>query len=150
MPTTEPRVPARYLVRVGDAAIEVGDDFHDETLARVVRVLRTSSMSRPGWESRSCATRSPGASANLGAVVHESLPRDALKESCVAINVDDTGKARAVLVERILAAGGAKSTNDVDYAIDAAAIKGSNASEGGAEIGALLRGLDDVAAPWST
>jgi hypothetical protein len=31
---------ARYVVRVGDAAIEVDDDFHDETLARVVHVLR--------------------------------------------------------------------------------------------------------------
>ena len=31
---------ARYVVRVGDTAIEFGDDFHDETLARVVRVLR--------------------------------------------------------------------------------------------------------------
>lgn len=31
---------ARYVVRVGDAAIEIGDDFHAETLARVVRVLR--------------------------------------------------------------------------------------------------------------
>lgn len=31
---------SRYVVRVGDAAVEVGDDFHDDTLARVVRVLR--------------------------------------------------------------------------------------------------------------
>jgi hypothetical protein len=31
---------ARYVVRVGDVAIEVDDDFSDETLARVVRVLR--------------------------------------------------------------------------------------------------------------
>ena len=35
-----PPAPARYLVRVGDAAVEVSDDFCDETLARVVRVLR--------------------------------------------------------------------------------------------------------------
>ena len=40
VPTPAPSAPARYLVRVGDAAVEVGDDFHDETLARVVRVLR--------------------------------------------------------------------------------------------------------------
>ena len=35
-----PQGAVRYVVRVGDAAIEVGDDFQDETLARVVRVLR--------------------------------------------------------------------------------------------------------------
>jgi hypothetical protein len=35
-----PTFPARYVVRVGDAAIEVGDDFRDETLTRVVRLLR--------------------------------------------------------------------------------------------------------------
>ena len=35
-----PQAAARYVVRVGDAAIEVGDDFQAETLARVVRVLR--------------------------------------------------------------------------------------------------------------
>jgi hypothetical protein len=40
VPTPAPPVPARYVVRVGDTAIEVGDDFHDETLTRVVRVLR--------------------------------------------------------------------------------------------------------------
>jgi len=40
VPTAAPRGPARYVVRVGDAMIEVGDDFQDETLARVVRVLR--------------------------------------------------------------------------------------------------------------
>lgn len=40
VPTARPHIPARYVVQVGDAAIEVGDDFHDETLARVVRVLR--------------------------------------------------------------------------------------------------------------
>lgn len=40
VPTTAPVVAARYVVRVGDTAIEFGDDFHDETLARVVRVLR--------------------------------------------------------------------------------------------------------------
>ena len=32
--------PARYVVRVGETAVEVGDDFEDDTLARVVRVLR--------------------------------------------------------------------------------------------------------------
>lgn len=40
VPATAPAVPARYVVRVGDMAIELGDDFNEETLARVVRVLR--------------------------------------------------------------------------------------------------------------
>lgn len=40
VPTSTPPAPARYVVRVGDTAVEVGDDFHDETLARVVRVVR--------------------------------------------------------------------------------------------------------------
>ena len=40
VPTTAPAASTRYVVRVGDTAIEVGDDFHDDTLARVVRVLR--------------------------------------------------------------------------------------------------------------
>ena len=31
---------ARYVVRVGDVVIEVGEDFTDETLARLVRSLR--------------------------------------------------------------------------------------------------------------
>lgn len=37
------RVPApvrRYVVRVGDASIEVGDDFDTETLRRLVEVVR--------------------------------------------------------------------------------------------------------------
>jgi hypothetical protein len=45
VPTTPPTVTARggaqVVVRVGDAQVELGDDFRDETLARVVRVLRT-------------------------------------------------------------------------------------------------------------
>jgi hypothetical protein len=40
VPTITPPGRARYVVRVGDTTIEVGDDFRDETLARVVRVLR--------------------------------------------------------------------------------------------------------------
>jgi hypothetical protein len=38
-PTTRAR--AQVVVRVGDAQVELGDDFRDETLARIVRVLRT-------------------------------------------------------------------------------------------------------------
>ncbi len=40
VPTSSPKGAGRYVVRVGEAAIEFGDDFHDETLARVVCVLR--------------------------------------------------------------------------------------------------------------
>lgn len=40
LPTSARQASAQYVIRVGDAAIEVGDDFHDETLVRVVRVLR--------------------------------------------------------------------------------------------------------------
>ena len=40
VPVVAARGPARYVVRVGDAVIEVGDDFQEVTLARVVRVLR--------------------------------------------------------------------------------------------------------------
>ncbi|MGH2926813.1 MAG: hypothetical protein ACRDL8_01265 [Solirubrobacteraceae bacterium] len=40
VPAPGPWTSARYVVRIGDAAIEVGDDFADETLARAVRVLR--------------------------------------------------------------------------------------------------------------
>ncbi len=42
VPTSPPSVPvaARYVVRVGDTVLEFGDDVCDETLARVVGVLR--------------------------------------------------------------------------------------------------------------
>ena len=41
VPATSPRPEGRYVVRVGEVAIEVADDFHDDTLARLVRVLRS-------------------------------------------------------------------------------------------------------------
>jgi len=40
VPMTAPPTVARYVVRVGDVGIEVTDDFADETLVRLVRVLR--------------------------------------------------------------------------------------------------------------
>lgn len=40
VPVPMPHAAARYVVHIGDAAIEVGDDFTDETLARIVRALR--------------------------------------------------------------------------------------------------------------
>lgn len=40
VPTPVSHAGARYVVRVGDVALEVDDDFRDETLARIVRALR--------------------------------------------------------------------------------------------------------------
>ena len=40
VPSPSPRAAARYVVRVGDVAIEVDDDFTDETLGRLVRAIR--------------------------------------------------------------------------------------------------------------
>lgn len=41
VPTTAPsRVEARYVVRVGEIALELEDDFREETLVRIVRALR--------------------------------------------------------------------------------------------------------------
>lgn len=37
-----PRVsPARYVVRVGNVVLELGDDFNDETLRRLVGLLKS-------------------------------------------------------------------------------------------------------------
>jgi hypothetical protein len=79
--------------------------------------------------------------ARLSEIVVNSLSRETLKAICVACGLDNTGKEKAPLVERILAAGD-KGSNG--YKIDAAASKGSVAREGAATIGALLPGLDGV------
>ncbi len=76
--------------------------------------------------------------AKLEAIVQESLSRDTLKEICGAVGVDDTGKEKAALVDRILAAGNGKAANGSGYEIDPAATKGSVAREGGSAIGAML------------
>jgi len=41
VPTTTTRTEARYVVRVGDIAIELSDDFRDASLVRLVRALRS-------------------------------------------------------------------------------------------------------------
>jgi len=41
VPAAPSRVDARYVVRVGEVAVEIGDDFCEETLARLVRTLRS-------------------------------------------------------------------------------------------------------------
>jgi len=38
--SSTPRPPQRYVVRVGEGTIEVGDDFDDHTLRRLLEVLR--------------------------------------------------------------------------------------------------------------
>jgi len=90
--------------------------------------------------------------ARLEAIVRDSLPRDTLKEMCTAVGLDDTGKEKAALVERILAAGDGRSTKKADgrgYAIDTARVKRSKAAEGVATLG-LLSGLDSVPAEKPT
>lgn len=82
--------------------------------------------------------------AKLDAIVQESLSRDTLKDICGAVGLDDTGKEKAALVERILAAGGDKAANGAGYRIDPAAVRDSKAAEGGGALGALLSGLDPV------
>ncbi|HEX3475008.1 MAG TPA: type IIL restriction-modification enzyme MmeI [Kofleriaceae bacterium] len=88
--------------------------------------------------------------AKLDAIVQESLSRDTLKDICGAVGLDDTGKEKAALVERILAAGGDKAANGAGYRIDPAAVRGSKATEGGGALGALLSGLDAVPAKKPT
>lgn len=41
VPASPPRVDARYVVRIAGAELEVTDGFHEETLVRLVRALRS-------------------------------------------------------------------------------------------------------------
>jgi hypothetical protein len=88
--------------------------------------------------------------ASLTAIVQESLSRDTLKDICGAVGIDDTGKEKATLVERILAAGGDKAANGAGYRIDPAAVRGSKAADGGGALSALLSGLDAAPAKKPT
>lgn len=40
VPVSPPRAQSRYVVQVDGARIELADDFHEETLVRLVRALR--------------------------------------------------------------------------------------------------------------
>lgn len=122
----------RVLSALGkDALLEIGRDVElDVTIPMGVEELRDA--------------LAKSKRAKLEAIVQESLSRDTLKEICGAVGLDDTGKEKAALVERILAAGKSKTANVAGYRIDPAATKGSTAAEGGATFGALLPGLDDV------
>jgi hypothetical protein len=86
--------------------------------------------------------------AKLDVLVQESLSRETLKNICDAIGLDDTGKEKAALVERIRSAGGAKTANGSDYTIVPA--KGSVAAEGAVRFGTLLPDGDDFAAKKPT
>lgn len=81
--------------------------------------------------------------ASVAAIVQESMSRDTLKAICVACGLDDTGKEKAPLVERILAAGG-KGANGTNFTADPETTKGGRAAEGPASFGTLLPGLDSV------
>lgn len=81
--------------------------------------------------------------ASVPAIVQESLSRDALKAICLACGLDDTGKEKRPLVERIVAAAGNGSDT---YKIDRNATKGNVAREGSA-LGLMLPGFDIPAKP---
>jgi len=41
VPSPPAAAEARYLVRVGEVVVELGDDFQEQTLVRLLRVLRS-------------------------------------------------------------------------------------------------------------
>ncbi len=124
----------RVLSALGkDVLLEIGRGLELEVTTRIgVEELRD--------------TLAKSKRAKLEAIVQESLSRDTLKEICSAVGLDDTGKEKAALVERIIAASNGKASNGAGYTIDPAATKPSKAAEGGAAFGVLLPGLDDAPA----
>jgi hypothetical protein len=119
-----------------------------DLLLEIGRGLELDVTTRMGVEElRDALARSKRAT--LDSIVQESLPRDTLKDICGAIGLDDTGKEKAALVERILAASGGKSTNGLHYKVDPASSQVSTAGEGAA-LGSLLTGLDQVPAKKPT
>ncbi len=120
-----------------------------ELLLEIGRGLELDVTTRMGVEElRDALAKSKRA--KLDAIVQESLSRDALKAICGAVGLDDTGKEKAALVERILAASTGKTVNGAGYAIDPSATKASPAAERGAAFGTLLPGLDEVPAAKPT
>ncbi len=79
-----------------------------DSLLEIARGLELEVTTRMGVEELRDALAG-SKRAKLDTIVQESLPRETLKEICNAVGLDDTGKEKAVLVERILAAGGGKS-----------------------------------------
>ena len=76
--------------------------------------------------------------AKLAAIVSESLSRDTLKEICLACGLDNSGAAKATLVERILVAGDkgpaykVEPQSETSPAADGTATLGSLTGLGGA------------------
>jgi SAM-dependent methyltransferase len=112
-----------------------------DILLEIGRGLELDVTTRMGVEElRDALARSKRA--RLETIVQESLPRDTLRAICGAVGLDDAGKEKAAIVERILAA----HTKPNGYKIEPATTKGSRASEGAPAPGALLPSLDRVAA----
>ncbi len=110
-----------------------------DTLLEIGRGLELEVTTRMGVEDlRDLLARSKRA--KLPAIVQESLSRDTLKEICAAVGLDDSGKEKAALVERILAAAGGGSPDDAGYALDPAASKPGKAAEAGSAFGELVLG----------
>jgi hypothetical protein len=92
-----------------------------DVLLEICRGLELDVTTRMGVEElRDALAKSKRA--KLDAIVQESLSRDTLKDICGAVGLDDTGKEKAALVERILAAGGDKAANSAGYRVDPAAV----------------------------
>ncbi len=73
--------------------------------------------------------------ASLAAIVDESMSRDTLKAICAACGLDESGREKRPLVDRILAAG---DNGAGTYKIDPASTRGLVAREGGAVFGQML------------
>jgi SAM-dependent methyltransferase len=84
--------------------------------------------------------------ARLEAIAQESLSRDTLKEICRAVGLDDTGKEKAALVERILAAGTRAAARGAEDEVDQSETTGNKKRKEGPAIAAHLPGLGEVPA----
>lgn len=97
--------------------------------------------------------------AKLESIVHDSLSRDTLKEICRAVSIDDSGKEKAALIDRIFEAGGGKRADSPVYTLDKGSLTSSIARERGAADQTvplhtwnppppgMLPGFEDVATP---
>lgn len=112
-----------------------------DILLEIGRGLELEVTTRMGVEElRDALARSKRA--KLDMIVNESLPRDTLREICDAVGLDDTGKEKAVLVTRILAAVASNSESSTSgssgsarrYKIELPAATGSSASERGGAV----------------
>jgi hypothetical protein len=94
-----------------------------DTLLEIGRSLALDVSTRMSVDAlRDVVARSKRAS--LASIVDESLSRDTLKEICLACGIDDRGKEKRPLVDRILGASGPQQ-----YELDPAAMRGSVARD---------------------